>query len=64
MHPSAYAKKGRSSMVYVNSTYRTEVGAEWLRRLSRSLRVAAQALRIYSQAQLRATILACEEEGL
>jgi hypothetical protein len=29
-HPNAYARKGRSNMVYRGSTNRTEVGAAWL----------------------------------
>lgn len=29
-HPSAYAKKGWSNLRYVCSTYRVEVGAEWV----------------------------------
>ncbi|OGC77190.1 hypothetical protein A2619_01135 [candidate division WWE3 bacterium RIFOXYD1_FULL_39_9] len=31
-HPSAYAKKGFSNMVYCHSTYRVEVGKEWLKK--------------------------------
>lgn len=30
-HPAAYAKKGFSSIVYVCSTRRVEVGSEWLK---------------------------------
>lgn len=29
-HPGAYSRRGWSSMVYVHSTIRVEVGAEWL----------------------------------
>jgi hypothetical protein len=29
-HPSAYSKKGWSSMTYCNSTRRVEVGIEWI----------------------------------
>lgn len=30
-HPAAYAKKGFSSIVYVRSTRRVEVGSDWLK---------------------------------
>lgn len=38
-HPNAYAKRGWSNLVYVCSTYRVEVGREWL--ISNGIEVAS-----------------------